>query len=114
MLVFIHRNRGAVVSDPKSFREKRPDLEVKDFKDCKDLLIKNCCVRINGEDGWVWATRWLNKGQAGERLSTIFCPATVKECGYTLKEILRSKVATEGRVHKERSRTSQRHIGQQF
>ena len=113
MKVFIYKNRGVVVNNPSGFQEKRPDLLAKDYEDCRDIQIKQCTFTMNGMDGWAWATLWL-QGKAGDRLTTIPCQSTVRECGFTLKEIIKSKIATEGRAHKNKSRTSQRHVGQQF
>lgn len=114
MKVFIFKNRGVVVNNPTGFQEKRPDLLVKDYEDCRDIHIRDCRLRMNGDDGWTWAIRWI-MGKAGDRLTTIYCPVTPKESGFTLKEILKSQAATGKRRIKEKGgRCMTVHVGRQF
>jgi len=114
MQVFIFKNRGVVVSDPDGFKRLRPDLIVQDYKDCFDLQIRDCRLRMNGDDGVTWASRWIS-GKAGDRLTTVPCPTRRKlESGFRMKEIVRSLVGTTRRVRKEKSKASQRHVGEAF
>jgi hypothetical protein len=113
MKVFIFKNRGVVVSDPVGFALLRPDLIVRNYEDCYDIHIRDCRLRMNGDDGFTWASRWIS-GKAGDRLTTIPCKTCKIESGFKMKEIVKSFIKTTGRRHKEKGGASQRHIGETF